>query len=120
MLAQILQDEIKQRGISSREAGRQCGVAHTTIMRIIEGKNVDLATVKAVGKWLNIDVANLLNTDGKATNVAPTIAAFLDKNPKLKTAFMNAIAHLQNGEIKNTDIEDILAYVAFRIGIAAK
>ena len=121
MLSQILKDELKQRDISAREAGRQSGVAHTTIIRILEGRNVDLETVKTIGKWLKIDVSNLLNSDNPdKKSIAPTIATFLDKNPRLKFAFMDVISQLQNGEIENHDLDDILAYITFRLDMFRK
>lgn len=119
MIQQILQDEIKSRNISAREVARQSGVAHTTIMRILEGKNVDLDTLNKISDWLNVDVSYLVDLNNK-DNVASRIAAVLDKNSQLKVVFLDLIEKLNSQEIDSRDLEDIMVYIAFRLKYSRK
>jgi transcriptional regulator with XRE-family HTH domain len=109
MLGRFLNDEIRAQGISIREASRQIGVAHTTINRILAGDQPDLRTVKIVCKWLKIDAVDVLNMDnGGHNNVSTVVAAFLDRNPRLKEAMVDLIEKLKYGEIGNRDLDEIL------------
>jgi DNA-binding Xre family transcriptional regulator len=118
MLSIILKSEINERNISVREASRQINIAHTTLIRIIEGEVVDLKTIKKVSEWLGINVSDVLKSDtSNEKGIGETLAMFLDRNPKLRDAFIGSISKLQTGEIKKNVIEDILAYIAFRLSI---
>lgn len=120
MLSELLKDEMKQRGISIREAARQIGIAHTTVSRIIKGNQVDLDTVELVSHWLSIDVSNALNGLPEETRVVPLLTSLLDRNPKLKKYLSMAVAELDAGKIEVQDLEDILAYITFRLEISHK
>lgn len=120
MLAKLLEDEIKKQGISKRSAAKKIGIAHTTISRILDGKQVDLDTVQLICRWININVSDVLNTTDVNADLTSLLSSILQRNPRLQKEFTEAAAKLNNGEIEIKDLEDILAYITFRIKISQK
>lgn len=120
MLAKMLQDEMNRRGISIRKAAKQIGVAHTTIGRVLEGKQVDLDTVQSISKWLNINVSDAVNATDTDADLVTLISSVLQRNPPLRKELTEAAGKLNNGEIGLRDLEDILAFIAFRIKMSHK
>jgi len=115
MINNILQSEINKRGISVRQAAHQIGVAHTTIQRIMDGQNADLGSYEKVSRWLNIDLATLLELDDPNSDKA-RIEYFLESNPKLLTEFNQRI---NNGAKLSPDaIQEVIDFLVFKIQVS--
>ncbi len=115
MLAKLLGNRVRERGISVREASRQIGVAHTTIIRIMNGKPADIDTLEAVCKWMGVKVSDVLevNTTG---SVASKIALLVERIPALGTTLTQAVAAVEAGDISDEDLREIVQYAMYKIG----
>lgn len=121
MLPTILNSEIKKKNLSVRSAAKKMGVAHTTLIRAMNGDHLDLPTIVKISKWLGIDPSDVVDTSG-AENSEGTemVIGFLSLNPSLKNALIEATRKVQSGEVDPHVIEDVLAYLAFRLLISQK
>ena len=116
MLAKSLENLIRDRGISVRAAGRQIGVAHTTVIRILEGKPVDIDTLGRVCKWMGISVTDALEIDTQG-NVATKIALLVERIPELGVTLTQALAAVEAGELPEEDLREIIQYATYKIGM---
>jgi transcriptional regulator with XRE-family HTH domain len=117
-LSALLKDGLRSRGQSTRSAARQMGVAHTTLIRIQDGKPADVNTLIKICAWLGVSPASVLNADGMGTDVlAAQIATVLESDPKLAAVFSEAMARIISGEMQPDTLRDLAAYAAYRLGI---
>jgi len=119
MLQTILKTEIQTRGVSVREAARQIRVAHTTLLRVLQGDQIDLETLTKICNWLGVSPAIVLNFEySNAGSLADELKVFLANNPELEAALSQAIRMVENLHIKRSILDDLLAYITFRISIS--
>lgn len=114
LIARLLQEHIRANGLSARAAARQAGVAHTTILRLLEGRRVGLDTLVAISDWLNIDPA-LVTASLEGDGLAVKLALLLQAEPLLAEALADAVARIEAGELKPDAVQDILRYISFRL-----
>lgn len=121
MLAGILKDELSKRGLSTRDAARQIGVAHTTVARILNNVPVDIGTLRKVCDYLGLQVSSVLNVEDKSPlGLASKIALVVEKQPELGKVFSDAVDAVVNGELTNDDLADIVGYAAYKINLVRK
>jgi DNA-binding Xre family transcriptional regulator len=121
MLQKILETELRTRNLSIRGAARQIGVAHTTIMRIMDGHQIDLETLKLVCIWLSVDPLVVLGIERLDENsLASKLAILLERNPKLAEVLLNGMNSLENGRVDINDLDEVLAFIAFRLQVSNK
>lgn len=119
LLQIILNDRIKELGISIREAGRQIGIAHTTLNRILYGDEYDLATLKAMANWLQVKPSSFLDAETSSPDqLTSQIAILLETYPRLAEVFSEVIARVLKEEISPDTFTDIAAYAAYRMNIS--
>lgn len=119
MLSQMLQHEIDNRQISVREAARQIGISHTSVHRVLDDKNTDLGTKKAVAQWLGISFSSIIEAgEDLDTGVLILLQKLLKDNKALGNAFKEIVVSLEKGKIDTKDVEDILGYITYRLKIA--
>ena len=118
MLAKVLREALEERNMSSRKAASEIGVAHTTVIRIMEGQSPSHTTLKKIGEWLGTpeQAFALLDRDG-ASGIAAKLMIFLTKNPALGDKFENMIDGYEQGEVSDADMDDILGYIAYRLSL---
>ena len=117
-IARLLEERMGERGLSLRKAGREIGVAHTTLARIINGEPYDVATAEKIADWLGVPVSTLLDTGGASEGrdtLAAKIAAVLETQPRLARVFEEAMERVLNGEMSNEAFRDLAAYAAFKL-----
>ena len=117
MLKQILEKELKERGLSSRGAADAIGVSHTTILRALRGDVVDLETVLLISDWLHVRPSTLLNSMNTQAGLSDQIAAIVERNPRLKQIFSDATIAVKAGKADPAIIEDIVAYALFKLNL---
>lgn len=114
MLQRLLDERIREKNISIREASRQIGVSHTTLIRIIGGEQCDIPTIAKITNWLGVSMSLVL---GQADdNLATTIAAFAASEPRLAMVLDKAMQRVLQRRMKPETLRDLLAYIAYRIG----
>lgn len=117
-LGALLKDGLRSRGVSTRSAARQMGIAHTTLLRIENGKPADVGTLLKICAWLGVKPASVLNADGMGQDVlAAQIAVILEMDPKLARVFSEAMARIISGAMKPETLRDLVAYANYRLGI---
>ena len=121
MLKELLESEMKERKLSTREVAKIARVSHSTIFRALRGDDIDVTTAIALAKWLKVKPSQLLNTLPTAQDdLTEKIALMAEHYPLLKTAFEQIIKAIEQGEIEPKIIEDISAYALFRLDLAKK
>jgi transcriptional regulator with XRE-family HTH domain len=115
MLTNLMNEALKSRGVSVREAARQMSVAHTTIIRVLRGKNIDLPTLHVVCTWLGVNPAEVLGANHEG-GVASKIALLVESSPELGRVLAEAVRQWEDGQLTDEDIREIIAYANYRIG----
>lgn len=115
MIKMLLKEELRKKGLSARAAAQEIGVAHTTVIRLLDGMPVDLETLRKVCSWLNVDVATILNTpDANEKSLVEKFACILQKNPGLRGLFDEYYDKMEHNEVSLVDLEEIMAFMIFR------
>jgi transcriptional regulator with XRE-family HTH domain len=116
MLPTIISKELMNRRISIREAARQIGIAHTTLIRILGDKAVDLTTLDQVGKWLQTPVSTLLDVRKEETSsMGQRLEFLIRQNLVLADAMEDLLNKVYGYEIDPQILEEVLAFLAFKI-----
>ena len=114
-LRALITEKIRNEGLSYRDVGEQVGVAHTTISRILEGKQVRVDTLVRLAEWLQVDPSTLLPTKNNPDDLARAITAIVSDVPELEQVFQNAIQKMNAGEIRPEVVREIVRYAAWRL-----
>lgn len=122
MLKELLDNEMKKRGLSLRATAKQIDVAHTTIQRVLNGDSADVDTITKICDWLGVSVSTALDVVQKNSdeNVEKSIALIIQSKPALRDLFERAINDVKAGVLTTDDLADILSYAAFRLDLARK
>ena len=119
MLKELLESDMKKRGMSIREYAIKVGVSHSTIFRALRGDIVDVETAKSLAKYLNVKPSQLLNSLDQSEDALPEkFAMMVEHYPTLTSAFEQIIKSIENGEVSPAVIDDIAAYALFRLSLA--
>jgi len=122
MLPRVVQDEMDRRRLGLRPAAKEMGIAHTTLLRVLNSEPVDLDTLLKVSEWAGMSLSNMLGieeTDDEKAILA-TMTAVVDADPELRGIFLEAHKALLNGEIKIEDLRDIANYAAYKLSVKQK
>lgn len=116
MLQSLVADKMRRERLSARDAARQIGVSHTTIIRMLDGDIPNIENLVAVSKWLGVSLSNALGVASKTNDsVATRVAMIIEAEPRLGNLFSSIVQDFNDGKLGMEDIEDILAYAAFRL-----
>ena len=114
----LLKEELDKRHLSFRAAAREISVAHTTLIRIINGEPCDVPTLQKIAAWLGVAPSSLVDTMDQAnTELSTAIAAVISAEPKLAIVFLEASKRLSKGEMTPQELRELVYYAAFRFGI---
>lgn len=116
MLSNLITTKMKEDQLSIRGAAKKCGISHATLIRAIDGEQLDLSTISKICNWLDVLLSDVVDTEGKNSTTARKIAMLVDRHPKLRDAFTEALERYENGEIDADLIEELIAYITFRMG----
>jgi len=121
LLPELVQDKMRKEGLSIREAGRQIGIAHTTVIRILNGETLDLKTLIDVCEWLGVSPSSILDSQilGRSY-LSAKIAVVVERNPEFAKVFEEAMDRLAQGKIDLATVADFVAYAAYRLKIEEK
>jgi len=116
MLARLLDEELKKKNLSARAASREIGVAHTTIIRILEGQPSDVETLRKIADWMGVQPSTMLDGWGaKEGKSMLMLKALLEQDPRLMKIFEDAADDVLAGRLPAEDLQEILRYAAFRL-----
>lgn len=115
MIKTLLQDEIRKKDLSIRAAAQQIGVAHTTVIRLLDDHPVDLETLRKVCSWLNVEVGTILNSPERSEkSIVEKFSCILEKNPNLHQLFDEYYDKMEHYQVSLLDLEEILAFMIFK------
>jgi transcriptional regulator with XRE-family HTH domain len=118
MLKAKLAQEMKHKGLSTRQVASEIGTSHTTILRALRGEIVDVVTILKMSDWLGIEPSTLINSMASTKAALPEqIAVMLGKYPRLENEFTKAIKAVLEEKVEPEIIEDIVAYAAYKINL---
>ncbi len=116
MLSALVHKELASRRISAREAAREMGITHTTVIRILEGKPSDLETIKKTSAWLKVDPISVLNISFQDDKKwLWKFAAILENNPNMLKAFQEIIEDVEVNDINFETINEITSFINFAL-----
>lgn len=116
MIDRILKDELRRRGLSARDAAKRCGISHTSILRALRGENIDLTTVKAISRLLDLEPAEILKLEMETGDtLSAEIGIILHQEPKLEEAYRMVIERYHKSEIGMEVVIDVLRYTVIRV-----
>ena len=88
MLQSLLAEKMRKEKLSARDAARQIGVSHTTVIRVLDGDVPNVENITALSNWLGISVATALGVEtGTQDDVAARVALLIEAEPRLKQLF---------------------------------
>lgn len=111
----LLREKLNQ-GMTEREIGREVGVAHTTIGRILDGENIAAATLEKVAAWLETNPAELAY--GDVSDVSKAISVIIAQEPALKEIFIQLAERMEAGDISPEIARELIRYTAWRLNDA--
>jgi DNA-binding Xre family transcriptional regulator len=113
----VLNSELERRRISAREAARQSGLSHTTIVRALRGDNVDLETIRLVCTWLEIDPTKVVDFGHDQSDDVwmGKFTALITSNPLLKENMCNVFRKIEIETVNPKIIDEICAYIMFSL-----
>jgi len=118
VLAELVRGEMRKRGLSARAFARESGVSHTTIIRILEGQRVDVATIKKICDYLNVRVADVITSEYDISSDARLIAqitTLVERTPALAAVFRDAFQALDAGIFTLEDVQEIVNFAAYKM-----
>ena len=120
-LSDLMKEKIRQDQLSYREAAKKIGVAHTTVMRVIDGETTDINTLVKICNWLGVSPSHVLDAETHGTGaLGARMAMVLETNPELMKVFQEALDRLDRGEIEQSTLNDIVNYATWRLLISSK
>jgi transcriptional regulator with XRE-family HTH domain len=120
MLRTLLENEMERKNLTLREAAKEMGISHSTLIAAREGtRKLDIKTALAISNWLGMPLADLvggpegISSDRTVTYQA--LAIVLEAVPDLEQVFIDAAKELEEGTLSLTDFKDIVEYAAYKI-----
>jgi transcriptional regulator with XRE-family HTH domain len=119
LLSKLLDEELKRRGLSIRQAASEMDVAHTTLMRLLDGDMPNLDTAIKAARWLGVQPASIINAEGVGSDaLASQIAAVLEMEPAMSKVFEEAMGRVRRGDMSPSTFRDLANYAAYRLNLS--
>jgi transcriptional regulator with XRE-family HTH domain len=121
-LQNLVKEELDVRHISYRKAASEIGIAHTTLIRIVEGYQADVPTVQKIALWLKVSPSSLMDTleTGDGDDVVRAIATIISSEPELAAIFIEAGERFQKGTMSLDEVRELARYAAWRFHIGTE
>ena len=117
MLQAIMQDALRERDLTTREAAAEIGVSHATVTRILKNGTSNLETLLKISQWTGMSVDTLLGREQNEDTqmIRALLTGLFEAEPKLLQIFRDAYQELRNGNLDLRDFYSILSYIPFRL-----
>ncbi|HNR02423.1 MAG TPA: helix-turn-helix transcriptional regulator [Anaerolineaceae bacterium] len=120
MISRLVQEKISKEHLSYRQAAKEIGVAHTTLMRIIEGRQIDLPTSQKLAEWLGVTITSLLPTIHHQQGGPDLFNILLQMNPNLRETLEEYLFKMPLKPLSIEDLNDILEFIIFKLVVKIK
>lgn len=122
MFRTILDNELEQRDMSIREAAREIGISHTTLIAARDGtRTLDVGTALKIAKWVGVPLSTLVEEanpeEFEKNSLFQALQLVLQAAPELEQTFRIAADELAAGTLSLSDFKDITEYAAYKIRI---
>jgi transcriptional regulator with XRE-family HTH domain len=119
MLSSYLREKLGKEGASVRQAARDIGVSHTTILRVLDDQPIDVGTLIKVCDYVGVAPAYVLNSlsGDKSISLRNKMDLIVQRYPRVQAVFDEAIRRLENGEVSQQAVDELLSFAAYRLGI---
>jgi transcriptional regulator with XRE-family HTH domain len=122
MFRVILENELDRRGMSIREAAKEIGISHTTLIAAKDGtRSMDVSTALAIAKWVGVPLSTLVEEanpeESGKSGLLYAVAMVLEAAPELEKTFRAAAEELAAGTLSLNDFKDLAEYAAYKIRI---
>ena len=117
LISKLLAQKMRAEGLSTRDVAKDTDVAHTTIMRVLQGRVVSVKTLQSIARFLDRDpgmFVSLPEQDAEET-FAKDLAAIIGREPQLMSVFKDAVAQVKAGNMSADVLKEIMRYAAWRI-----
>ena len=114
MLKELLDAQIRARGLSIRQAAQEIGVAHTTLMGALKGDPLEVETLYKFCDWLHVK-PSLIIADDHGDDPSGAFSVIADVVPGLVEILKDATNDFKAGLLTEDDLEEITSYIAFRL-----
>jgi transcriptional regulator with XRE-family HTH domain len=116
MLAKLFTSELEKKHLSSRNAAKLVGIAHTTVIKVLKGEAVDIDVYEKVAKWLGVSLSTMLDArDDGDGGLTAKIGLIIEENPQLKSIFSEAVRDTLDGKLDPEDLKDIVEYAVYKL-----
>ena len=115
MISRLLDEEIKRRGISQRQAAQEIGVSHTTVAGVRAGKEIIVSTAYLICKWLNVPLTAAVDDISDEDRIVIQITNTLKAAPELEQIFFNSAKAVEEGDLTREDFQEIMEYISFKL-----
>lgn len=114
LLRSLVRDRLETNRMSIRAAAREIGIAHTTLVRVLDGKMVDYSTMAKINRWIRPpDNGHDLGVNSTEQELANDLSAFLGNKPGLCQTFRSLITAYADGSIQHKDLLAIDLFIRF-------
>jgi transcriptional regulator with XRE-family HTH domain len=120
MLDILLQNAMRDQGLSSHKAAEQIGVSHTTILRALRGEAVDVATIIKIANFLKVRPSELLNSMSTEVSVPDQLAVLLSHSRELEDQLKDAAVRIREGQLDPDVLRDIVSYALYKLKAAGE
>lgn len=117
ILAKLLREHMNRNTLSTRDVSDETGLSHTTIVHILQGRTVNMRTLKKIAQWLQVSSTDItgpkLDTEDE---IVGAVTALIRQEPALAEALGRAVERMQAGEISPDVVRDVVRYAVWRLG----
>lgn len=114
-LAELVKFKMDEEKLSLRTAGKQAGVAHTTIDRILKGEPVDLSTMEKISRWVGIPVSDALDLKNAEEGIQGEIATLIALHPEFGEVFSALAKEITKGGLSTDILNEITGFTSYRL-----
>lgn len=125
MLGVFLELQLKRRKLSVRDAAKEIGVSHTTLIAAQNGsRRLDFDTVVKIANWAGFPLSILLDEANseqtKRNNFLLAFRMVIEDDPSIGQAFIDEAEDLAAGKPLLVDFSAVISYANFVIERARK
>lgn len=114
-LANLIKVKMEEENLSLRKAGKQAGVAHTTIDRVLKGLDVDLSTVEKISRWVGIPVSDAIDLKNAEEGIQGEIATLIALHPEFGEVFSALAREITQGGLSTDILIELTGFISYRL-----